>query len=128
MLYVNCVEYWFGMMENWKHTGLANTVTSNGLFLQQYIKNDNKSKFCITGPLWIESTGGFPHEGPLMRKAVPCHDVIIKGWLSYVFGESEFTNLKGCHTLPQRYGEIQPKNTARNSRCSLVESLFVLNN
>ena len=57
MLYVNCVEYWFGTMENWKHTGLANTVTSNGLFLQQFIKIDNKSNFCITGPLWVESPG-----------------------------------------------------------------------
>ena len=34
------------------------------------------SKLRIAGPFWRRSNGDSPHKGPVMWKAVPCHDVI----------------------------------------------------
>ena len=36
-----------------------------------------KSKFRISGPMWRESSGGFTHKVPVMRKAFPCHDIVM---------------------------------------------------
>ena len=49
------------------------------LFQSLFQANGNKSKLCITGPLWWKppATVGFPsHIGPVMGTAVLCHDVI----------------------------------------------------
>ena len=37
-------------------------------------------KLRITGLLWGESMGGSVHKAPIMRKAFPCHDVIVMSW------------------------------------------------
>ena len=33
----------------------------------------------MTGPMWGESTALIPHKGPVMRRAIACHDVIVYG-------------------------------------------------
>ena len=42
------------------------------------------SKLHITGPLWGES----PHKWPVMRKAFPCHDIIL--WADSMFAPSQW--------------------------------------
>ena len=54
----------------------------NNLFM---LASKKASKLCIYGPLWEESIGDrhrwpvdSPHKGPVMRKAFPCYEVIMK--------------------------------------------------
>ena len=42
------------------------------------------SKFCITDPLWGESTDS-PHKGPVMQKVFSCGDVIMCSMISILY-------------------------------------------
>ena len=60
---------------------IIGTQTVCSTNFQANIKENTKVH--ITGPLWGESIGrrsvDSPHKGPVMRREIPCHDVIITG-------------------------------------------------
>ena len=74
------------MYTQWFHMhAVISEITDNSLFVQDLIRGNNKEtpKRRVIGQLWRESTivhlgVDFPHQRPVRRNALPCHDDIME--------------------------------------------------